>query len=651
MIPIQDLISEKLQNVNQLFHQGLYFKAFDALNDFEQKIDINPEDQIFSHILKSNIFYELGRPTEALKFAEQACSLSQELGNKPLLIDSYISKAWALLDLGELDAVPDLLSKGEDLLKHLTKIPLSDSSKRKSLLILIKSAYFIHKSGNIDKALKYGEDGLKTSEEHGNHKEIALALQLNSWYYFSLGNLDRAKEYLDRCLKVQRTYRKHDDWKTLKDLGVISGVIGELDLALEYTKQSLTLAEEIGNKGYIGQCLNNSSLIYRQKGKLDHAKEALEQNLKIWEELDNKMRLIAGLDSLFIVSLDDNSLEQAEHYLTRMLQINKQVKNKLSDMACRVNKALILKLSSKSHEKEKAKAILQQVVEEEIINWEFTERALLHLCYILLDELQTYNNQEVLVEIDLHINQISEYAEFQNSFRLLAETYLLQGKLALIQMNMGLARELFTKAERIADEHGLHLLARTISSEHDLLLEQLEKWENLRKAEVPVSERLQFVEINKTLDHMMGKKMIEPPDLVEEDPILLIIMSKAGKAYFNHPFIKNWDHSDLFSSFISAFNTFSSEIFAKTIDRIKIGENTIFIKPVEPFVACYVSKGQSYPAIKKLNKFSVSIKYKKEIWDLLNKAAKTSLELSVNNSPLLGTVINEIFGVSLSNFH
>jgi hypothetical protein len=69
------------------------------------------------------------------------------------------------------------------------------------------------------------------------------------------------------------------------------------------------------------------------------------------------------------------------------------------------------------------------------------------------------------------------------------------------------------------------------------------------------------------------------------------------------------------------------------------------MKPVEPFIACYVSKGQSYPAIKKLDKFSDSIKNKKEIWEILIKAAKTSQELSVNNSPLLRAVVNKIFGV------
>ncbi|MFX1387615.1 MAG: hypothetical protein ACFE9M_10405, partial [Promethearchaeota archaeon] len=132
-------------------------------------------------------------------------------------------------------------------------------------------------------------------------------------------------------------------------------------------------------------------------------------------------------------------------------------------------------------------------------------------------------------------------------------------------------------------------------------------------------------------------------DLVEEVPILLLIMDDAGNACFNHTFMKDWDFSKLFSSFMSAFNTFSSEIFSKTIDRIKIGENIIFIEPVGPFLTCYVSKGQSYPAIKKLNKFSDTIKNKSEIWKRLKMAAESSQELNVDNLPLLKTVVNEIF--------
>jgi hypothetical protein len=326
-----------------------------------------------------------------------------------------------------------------------------------------------------------------------------------------------------------------------------------------------------------------------------------------------------------------------------MQQINENVQDKRSDAACRVNKALMLKMSSNSLDHKKAKEVLREFIKEEVVIWEITERALLHLCDIFLLELETYNNEEVLSEINLLINRLLDFAEAQNSFRLLAETNLLQAKLALIQMNLGEARQLFTKAERIADEHGLHLLARTISTEHDKLLEQLEKWEDLRKNKAPVSERLKYVEIDKTLNHMMGKQMMNPPDLIEETPILLLIMDIAGITYFKHEFIKKWDFSNLFSSFISAFNTFSSEIFSKTIDRIKIGENTIFMKPVEKFLTCYVSKGQSYPALKKLHEFSDIIKAKSEIWQKLNKAAESSQELSLDNIPILRNSIKEIF--------
>jgi tetratricopeptide (TPR) repeat protein len=638
-----NLTIEEIKLADQLYIEGSYFKALDKVEEIEQIRDLTPKNQVSCNLLKSNIFMELGEHANALKFAEEACNLSQDLGEKVLLIDGYISKSRILTGLRNFDLVLELISKSDKLLKELNIKPQSEFAKRNSLLNLIKSHVSLYKDHNVEKALDYSKQALEISEEHDNKREVALSLQFSSVCHFIVGDLDKALNYLERCISVQKDYHKHIDWVTSKDLGVLHGMRGELDLALEYTKQSLTAAEAVGNKNFIGQCLNNLSLIYRQKGDLKLALKALERSLSIWEESGNKMKILGGLDSLFIVSLDNNNLDTAQEYLSNMRQINEQLGNELSDVAYRVNNALMLKKSSNYLDQEKAKEILQQIVKEEIINWEFTERALLHLCDIFLLEFQKYHNQEVFSEVNVLINRLLDFAKFQNSFRLLAETNLLQGKLALIQMNLGDARHLFTKAERIADEHGLHLLARAISIEHDKLLAQLEKWKNFSRDKAPVSERLKYVEIDKTLNHMMGKQMIEPPELVEEDPILLLIMNETGDTYFNHTFVKDWDYRDLFSSFISAFNTFSSEIFSKTIDRIKIGENIIFIEPVESFLTCYVSKGQSYPAIKKLNRFSDSIKANPEIWNVLNNAAKASRVLEIEDSPMLGNLVREIF--------
>jgi hypothetical protein len=120
-------------------------------------------------------------------------------------------------------------------------------------------------------------------------------------------------------------------------------------------------------------------------------------------------------------------------------------------------------------------------------------------------------------------------------------------------------------------------------------------------------------------------------------------MDSSGITYFNHSFSGNWDFDDLFSAFMSAFNSFSGEIFSKSIDKVEIGDNTILIKPFKPYLACYIIKGQSYPAKKKLSRFSDSVKNTVEIWEALNKASKTSEMLELDNPPSLGSTVKDIF--------
>ena len=94
---------------------------------------------------------------------------------------------------------------------------------------------------------------------------------------------------------------------------------------------------------------------------------------------------------------------------------------------------------------------------------------------------------------------------------------------------------------------------------------------------------------------------------------------------------------------MSVFDTFSSEVFSESIDRIKIGENLILINPVESFLVCYVIKGQSYQGSQKLIRFSSTIKNNAEIWETLNRAVITGEVLELDKPQSLGNVVNEIF--------
>jgi hypothetical protein len=142
---------------------------------------------------------------------------------------------------------------------------------------------------------------------------------------------------------------------------------------------------------------------------------------------------------------------------------------------------------------------------------------------------------------------------------------------------------------------------------------------------------------------MEGNESIEKLNVLEEIPILLLIMSKDGVPHFTHSFKKDWDFDYHFSSFLSAFNSFSSEIFSKTIDRIKIGENKILINPMKSFLICYVIRGQSYPAQRKLLKFSKEIEQNSEILIALKRSVETCRSLQLDDPPILGTVVRKIF--------
>ncbi|MHA2326335.1 MAG: hypothetical protein ACXACB_13095, partial [Promethearchaeota archaeon] len=198
-------------------------------------------------------------------------------------------------------------------------------------------------------------------------------------------------------------------------------------------------------------------------------------------------------------------------------------------------------------------------------------------------------------------------------------------------------------AQHIAEDHGLNLLAQKISRVHDTILSQINEWDNLVKENAPMADRIELASIDGVINRLQGKQAVNPPELADEEPILLLIMDNSGAAYFNYPFEVNWDHSDLFSSFLSAFNTFSDEIFSNSIDRIKIKENTILINSVESFLVCYVIKGQSYSALQKLTKFANSVRENDEIWQALNKSVKTGEMLELDKPSVLKTVIDEIF--------
>ncbi|MFW9825123.1 MAG: hypothetical protein ACFFE4_19435, partial [Candidatus Thorarchaeota archaeon] len=360
--------------------------------------------------------------------------------------------------------------------------------------------------------------------------------------------------------------------------------------------------------------------------------------------------IIQSLTWLGMIYLDLDLSSELQEILDQLKELSEKGENSLFLTAYRMAKAMVLKKSRRSRDRAKAEKLFKKAIKEPVYP-EIYYLAIFYLCEFYIEELSLFNEPELFKEINPLLEELLKFSKEQNSYSYLAQTQLLKAKLALIQMDVDTAKKLFTQAQRVAELHELNALARKISIEHDKLLDQIRSWEELKEREAPFAERLKLASVDGDLERLQGKRIIEAPELVEEEPIVLLIIDKSGISYFNHSFRKNWDFDWLFSSFMSAFDTFSSEVFSESIDRIKIGENLILINPLESFLVCYVIKGQSYPGLQKLNRFSNAIKENTEIWESLNRAVKTGEVLEIDNPQALGNVVNEIFISKLSALH
>jgi predicted amidohydrolase len=170
-----------------------------------------------------------------------------------------------------------------------------------------------------------------------------------------------------------------------------------------------------------------------------------------------------------------------------------------------VARSLSLKSSTRVRDRLKAGEILEQVVKEEIGNHSLTVTAMIHLCDLLLSELKMTGEDELLVKIGALTEQLLRIAEEQTSDLLLAETYLLQSKLALVELDMGKAEKLMAKAQLIAEERELTALARTVAHERGLLQSQMRKWDLIVKENPSPREMIDLTKLDGFVEQMIQK--------------------------------------------------------------------------------------------------------------------------------------------------
>ncbi|MFW9827621.1 MAG: tetratricopeptide repeat protein [Candidatus Thorarchaeota archaeon] len=673
--------SEILSRAEKLAFKGEFEESLQLIQSIKQSEFLTTTDIINMSILKGQIHCYRDQFREAVMEGNLAYQANQKLGNPSKSINALILMAHGAY-FGEVKKALEHISKAEKLINSMTIESTPDYYNLQANLLLIKSIVYNFKAdhnkslelalqwlelrnkldnkldqsriyrhltevylfkGESKIALDYALKSLELQKQINNEVGIAKSLSLLGATYFSKGDLDNALKYSKQGIKSDKMSLV-TKIETFHTLGVIYKEKGELGRALRYYNRAASLAEKNNEiEKHIAATMALGAT-YRMKGDYERATEYLKRSLSLSKDHKSLYGMNSSLFYLILTNLDKDFHEKAEEYLVQLEKFTNQTESKLFNQVYQILKALVLKKSARMRNRTQAEKMLKEITESEFTTPQFFLLTLVNLCDLYLEELSITNNPEVLDEIYPLIQKMLKISENQNSYLWLAETKLLQAKLALIQMEFDKSKHLLTQAQQIAEIHGLNMLAIKISSEHDKLLEQSNVWENLKKVGAPMSERIETAYFKGVIDRLQGKQAIDPPKLSNEKPVLLIIVGEGGVPLFSNAFVEDWPFDDgIVSGFLTAFDNFSGELFSKRLDRAKFGEYTILLQSVDKYSVYYLFKGQTYPASQKLKQFINRIKESTSLWKMMNKFYKANRLIELKDSVILESIINEIF--------
>lgn len=499
--------------------KGDFKEALEQVNAFEKKNDLNNYDQISCYILKSSLLINLSQFEEGFKFAEKAYQMSKELRLDIYSIDAVILMGNALMRLQKLDDALDKILQGERLLKSITQISQNELIKREASLAVVKSIIFFYK-GDGDKTLKYMKQSLTLRETLGNKKEIIESLSyIGNIYTWYKGDLDLGLKAAERCQAlVEEVNVKSVRFPlalNLINFGNIYFQKGLLDRALKYYKDSLSIFEELNDNEFIAAALANISNIYLERGEIEQSLEIYKKVLKVQEKIGNPWYISIAFMNIIEMLIETGDIPQAKNYLEQFQRFNSQVNNDFVNASYRYCLALVLKTSTRTHNRAKSEELLKQIIEEKI-STHFNLGALIHLCDLFLIELRITNDLEILDDIQPYIDQLLDFAEKNQSYTLLCETYLLQARIALLTFDIKKTRRLLIQAHQIAKRHDLRRLAEIILNEHEELIKQLDTWKRLKKMKAPISERIELSQLNNQIKRIVRKGLSVSTQISEE---------------------------------------------------------------------------------------------------------------------------------------
>ncbi len=597
-----------------------------------------------SKLILGLILYRDGNEKESIVHSSEVLQESTESGDLQLQIESIDLTITALIRLGQYSDAESHCAQLETIVVSSSEL---SSDEQRSLVTLIRfhrgRIYYYH-SERV-KAIEYLEQCVDAWASLGNAIELSRTLNLLGLCAYGEGEHAIAQDHFERAVVISRRINfKFLLSNALNNLAMISSQKGELETALEYFKECLAMDIDQGRIFSQSTRLHNIATIYSDMGSYSEAREYCQRGLELLEGSENYQSLALSYYNLANYSLELKDMKSNSEYLKRLQQIAKISKDEQVIMFLEVGNAIRFETIGGVSELSKAKEIFRKYIEAKITHSNLRIYCMLILCRILLSEVKTSQNVEDMNEVRQILNDVDTIVSGQKSFRRQAEVLLLKSKIALIELKPKEAQSLLNEAQAIAQKKGLLKIAKMISHEYDILMEQMSDWMSMLERKTSLQERLQLSAIDRTFGVALRKREVESFTPPEEPVMLLFIRREAGITIYTKKFGLYIDvDGAAFGAFITAFDLFLRETLDSEgmVERVKAGEFTLAMKAVDDLTLCYVFKGHSFYATEKLHKLSAEIL---QNTDCFNSFMDTSRGLDKEQEIKIEECIQGVFG-------
>lgn len=472
------------------------------------KNNLSNEEKIRYSLLKVSILSTMGMYKGIMVMFEE---LIEEITNLNLPIEylkANLIKIDTLQRLSQREECLKLITEMEAYLEVHKVIPLKKLEKIKSAILYHKGDHY-WRIGKPDIALKYLTQSMEKVKASNDQELLGMLYNRFGAVYNHKGMYDEALNNFKMSLDIQLHLMNKRELSTVyNNIGHVCLMLGEYDIALECYENSIRFGEEIGNKPDLGVSILNVGMLFLYLGNHDKALKNLKNALTLNEEANNYRHTSSSLYFIIQLLLETQApTTEVNIYLKKLEMLYRKSQSNFVFDRYMISKGLILKSSKRLAEKIEAQKYFNLVVKSESSRFDLVSEAILNLIEVLLLELKSTESTEILTAIENLTQKLLNDAKRQNIYPILIKTYLLQSKLALLQLEIDKAKEFLEKASKLADEKKLNKLSLAIMKEQKELTEKLTFWKVLVDKKSSYLERVELAQIENTIIQMTNHRL------------------------------------------------------------------------------------------------------------------------------------------------